>query len=163
MLCFVVHDRVSISSSEVYKSCVTLTEPTNTGLNCGKPSSLCYKLYNFVPVSKQVCFSVGPLCCCVLLEQQVKALGCLETALEDRAVLDGVWVTAPAVKDVMIIPCHGLHMQCPTSASHIIQTDVICVHDRVYTRKQIQHSMRQYVVTLNKAQYGTCCYRPQSY
>ena len=137
MLCFVVHDRVSVSF-EVYKFCGTLTQPTKTGPKCGKPGSLCYELYNSVPVSKQVCFCVGPLCCCVLLEQQVKALGCLETALEDRAVLYGVWVTTPAVKDVMIIPCHGLHMQCPTSASYM--------HDRVYTRKYTQHSKRHMVL-----------------
>ena len=45
---------------------------------------------------------------CVLLEQEVEAAGRLETALEDRAVLQVLWVAAPAVKDVMIIPSHGL-------------------------------------------------------
>ena len=45
---------------------------------------------------------------CVLLEQQVEAAGCLVTALEDRAVLEAIWVTAPAVKDVVVIPSHGL-------------------------------------------------------
>lgn len=46
---------------------------------------------------------------CVLLEQQIEAAGCLVTALEDRAVLQAIWVTAPAVKYVVVIPCHGLH------------------------------------------------------
>lgn len=45
---------------------------------------------------------------CVLLEQQIEAAGCLVTALEDRAVLEAIWVTAPAVKDVVVIPSHGL-------------------------------------------------------
>ena len=62
-------------------------------------------------MAKQVCLLAGALCSGVLLEQQVEALGCLVTALEDRAVLQGVWITAPAVKDVMIIPCHGLHIR----------------------------------------------------
>ena len=44
----------------------------------------------------------------VLLEQQVEALGSLEAALEDGAVLQALWVTAPAIKDVMVIPCHCL-------------------------------------------------------
>lgn len=48
----------------------------------------------------------------VLLEQQIEAAGCLVTALEDRAILEGLWVTAPAVKNVVIIPCHGLQDFC---------------------------------------------------
>ena len=70
-----------------------------------------------VPVSKHVCELCSPCFIAVLLEQQVEPLSCLVTALEDRAVLQGIWVTAPAVKDVMIIPRHGLqhistHFEC---------------------------------------------------
>ena len=59
------------------------------------------------PVAKHVSLS-NTLQVCVLLEKEVEAAGRLETALENRAVLQVVWVTAPAVKDVMIIPSHGL-------------------------------------------------------
>ena len=60
-----------------------------------------------LPVAKHVGLSKA-LQVCVLLEQQVEAPGPLVAALEDRAVLQGLWVTAPAVKDVMVVPCHGL-------------------------------------------------------
>ena len=60
------------------------------------------------PVAKHVGLS-NALQSRVLLEKQIEAAGCLVTALEDRAVLEGVWVTAPAIKDVVVIPCHGLH------------------------------------------------------
>ena len=60
------------------------------------------------PVAKHVGFS-NALQSGVLLEQQIEAAGCLVTALEDRAVLEGVRVTAPAIKDVMVVPRHGLH------------------------------------------------------
>ena len=60
-------------------------------------------------MAKHVCQLRHARLCGVLLEQKVEALGRLVTALEDRAVLQAVWVTAPAIKDVVIIPCHGLH------------------------------------------------------
>lgn len=73
-------------------------------------------------MTKQISVLRGALCSSVLLEEHVKPLGCLETALEDRAVLDGVWVTAPAIKDVMIIPCHCLQIHTDR-----LQTHILCV------------------------------------
>ena len=61
-----------------------------------------------MPVAKQVCLS-NALQICVLLEEQVEAPGSLVAALEHGAVLQGVWVTAPAIKNVVIIPCHCLN------------------------------------------------------
>ena len=68
----------------------------------------------------------------VLLKQQVEALGSLEAALKDGAVLQAFWVTTPSIKDVMIIPRHCLHGTCDVStharvsqASHKITPGVL--------------------------------------